>query len=350
MTVIMLAFLVALASALIVTPIVRGVARRAGFVDKPSSRKLHSVPIPLLGGVAIYAAVIGSVIILGRHHDHHLSELLSIILGTTLMASLGLWDDRVSLSAPIKLIFQFLIVAGLYVAGVRIHLGWLPDWVNFALTVIWCLTICNAVNFLDNMDGLCAGISGICAAFFAIIAAMNGQIVVSILAASLLGGCAGFLFYNRKPASIFMGDAGSLFLGLMLAVVGIKMRFPGNLNIVTWMVPVLILAVPLFDTSLVFVSRLRRRVNPFTTAGKDHMSHRLVEQGMTQLEAVLVLCLASCFVGLLAIFTMQANKAEGYQVGIAVVCIGMWILWKHEWRKVGASVSVQDQAGTSGAK
>ncbi|MEI6970451.1 MAG: MraY family glycosyltransferase [bacterium] len=348
MTVIMLAFVVALVAALVFTPLVRAVARRAGFVDKPSMRKLHAVPIPLLGGVAIYAAVVGSILILGRH-DYHIRELLSIIIGATLMAFLGLWDDRVALPAFIKLAFQFFIVAGLYVAGVRVHLGGLPLWVNFLLTVVWCLTICNAINFLDNMDGLCAGISGIAAAFFTLLAAMNGQVIVSILAAALLGGCAGFVYYNRRPASIFMGDAGSLLLGLLLAVAGIKLRFPANSNFVTWMVPVFILAVPIFDTTLVFVSRIRRGVNPFTTAGKDHMSHRLVERGMTHMEAVLVLCVAAFFCGLLAIFIMQANEEEGYQVGVTAACVGAWVLWKQEWRRTGqASGGNQGPAGTSG--
>jgi len=170
-------------------------------------------------------------------------------------------------------------------------------------------------------------------------AAMSGQYLVGALAAALLGACIGFLVYNVSPASIFMGDAGSLFLGFMLAAVGIKLRFPDNVVFVTWMVPVLVLGLPIFDTTLVFVSRLRRGLNPLTHPGKDHTSHRLVSSGMTPREAVLSLYLVSCALGVLAMYVTQASMVESYVVGGAVLAVALWRLRRFEFRDGAAAQS-----------
>jgi len=334
MTTTMFVFVVAFSFALTGTPVVRRLARRIGFLDRPAARKLQTTAIPLMGGVAIYAGVVLSILIFGRHY---LPELASILAGATLLSLLGLWDDRVELPAVLRLIGQIMVAGGLILAGVQIRLGWFPSWMNVAFTIAWVVGISNAINFLDNMDGLAGGVSAVAAAFFMVIAAMNGQYLVSSLAAAVFGACLGFLIFNSKPASIFMGDAGSLFLGFILAVIGIKLRFPENINIVTWMVPVLVLGIPIFDTALVIISRARRRVNPFTTAGKDHTSHRLVNRGLTQREAVFALYLAGCAVGLLAIFIMQATPAEGYQVSAAVVLAAVLALWRLEGKSLVGS-------------
>ena len=191
------------------------------------------------------------------------------------------------------------------------------------VTVVWVAGITNAMNFVDNMDGLSGGLAAIAAAHFLLLAAMSGQYLVGILAAGLLGACLGFLIYNVNPASIFLGDSGALFLGFMLAAVGIKLRFPSNVTFVTWMVPVLVLALPVFDLTLVVISRLRRGVNPFTTAGKDHTSHRLVAMGFTPREAVLLLYLVAGACGMLATFVTQASIVEGYVVGGLAAVVGV---------------------------
>jgi UDP-GlcNAc:undecaprenyl-phosphate GlcNAc-1-phosphate transferase len=159
---------------------------------------------------------------------------------------------------------------------------------------------------------------------------MSGQYLVGSLAAALLGACLGFLFYNFNPASIFMGDGGSLFIGFVLAAVGIKLRFPGRMDIVTWMIPVLVLGVPIFDTSLVVVSRLRRGLNPVTHPGKDHFSHRLVAMGFSQREAVMAIYLICGALGVLAIFLAQAGIVEGYVIGGVALLAGLFGLWKLE--------------------
>jgi UDP-GlcNAc:undecaprenyl-phosphate GlcNAc-1-phosphate transferase len=159
---------------------------------------------------------------------------------------------------------------------------------------------------------------------------MSKQYLVGVLAAALLGACIGFLFYNFNPARIFMGDTGSLFLGFMLAAVGIKLRFPENSAFVTWMVPVLVLAVPIFDTTLVTISRLRRGLNPLTTPGKDHISHRLARITGSTREAVLLCYLLGGICGMAATFVTQASMLEGYAVGLAFLVLAIYGIWRLE--------------------
>jgi UDP-GlcNAc:undecaprenyl-phosphate GlcNAc-1-phosphate transferase len=180
------------------------------------------------------------------------------------------------------------------------------------------------------MDGLAGGISAIAAAYFALMCAFTGQYLVGALSITVLGACLGFLFYNLNPANIFMGDSGALFLGFTLAATAIKLSFPDNVEIVTWMVPVLVLGLPIFDTMLVIISRLRRRLNPATTPGKDHISHRLAATGMTNREAVLTLYVVSFILGLLAIFVTQASILEGYIVGGLIALAALYALWRVE--------------------
>src|SRR5512139_355405 len=233
----MTTYILILASALIlavgVMPLVKRIARRTGIVDKPNARKQHTVPTPLLGGLAIYLAVIVALVILGDRF--YVSQVISIFVGATLMSFLGLWDDRRGLSPWVKLGGQFL-AAGI-VALTDVRIGLFPwEWLNVAATLVWIVGITNAMNLLDNMDGLSSGIAAIAAVFFLLFAAISNQYLVGALAAALVGACIGFLFYNLNPATIFMGDTGSLFLGFMLAAVGIKLRFPDNSAFVTWMV------------------------------------------------------------------------------------------------------------------
>jgi len=205
----------------------------------------------------------------------------------------------------------------------------LPEALNYGLTFLWLVGITNSINLMDNMDGLSAGVAGVAAAFITLIGALNNQYLVSGLAAAILGACLGFLRYNFKPAQIFMGDAGAYFLGFWLAVLGIQLRFPANVNFVTWMVPVMVLGLPIFDTTLVVVSRLRRGVHPFT-GGRDHISHRLVKLGMTQREAVLSLYLIGGAFGMVAIFITQATVLEGYFIGAIVVAVCLYAIWRLE--------------------
>ncbi|MEW5987839.1 MAG: MraY family glycosyltransferase [Chloroflexota bacterium] len=326
-------FLVALAVTAVSTPWIRRLAIVIGFVDAPAQRKLHSVPMPLMGGVAIAAgAILAVLVLLPDLPGLRAPEVRGVLLAGFVVALVGLWDDRRRLSATVKLAGQFVSFVILVYFEIHVRLP-LPLWLNYLLTFLWLAGITNAINFLDNMDGLSAGVSAVAAAFILLAGAMNDQFLVAGLAAAVLGACLGFLRYNFKPARIFMGDAGALFLGFLLAVLGIQLRFPNNVNFVTWMVPVFILGLPIFDTSLVVVSRLRRRVNPFTTAGKDHVSHRLVELGFSQREAVLILYLIAGAFGMMGLFITQADVVEGYTIGGVTALLGAYAIWRLEWRR-----------------
>ncbi|HRX02737.1 MAG TPA: MraY family glycosyltransferase, partial [Anaerolineae bacterium] len=249
----------ALIGVVLATPVVRRVAWRFGFIDQPSFRKVHATPMPRLGGLAIYAGFIVALLVLGTRF--RFNEAVGILLGATLVSVVGGIDDHSPIGPAPKLLAQALAAGILIFSGVQVAV-FDQQWLNVVVTVIWVVGITNALNFLDNMDGLSAGIAAVASAFFLLLAALNNQYLVGVMSAALLGACIGFLWYNFNPASIFMGDSGSLFIGFILAALGIKLRFPDNTDIVTWMAPVLVLGLPILDTTLVTVSRLRRGVNP----------------------------------------------------------------------------------------
>jgi len=323
----MIIFAGALIIAIGSTPLARFIAPRLGMIDRPNERKVHQRPMPRMGGTVIVLACIATLLIF--HDRFEFQQLIGILLGGAFVSLLGTWDDRWGLSPLIKLIGQFLAAFILVATGVTVQL-FAVDWPNTLLTLSWVVGITNAFNLLDNMDGLSSGVGAIAAAFFMLLAALSQQSFVGALAAAVLGASIGFLIYNFNPASIFMGDSGSLFLGFVLAAIGIKLRFLDNSAFVTWMVPVLVLGVPLFDTTLVVVSRLRRRLNPLTTPGKDHTSHRLVRAGFTTREAVMIHYLAAGLFGMLAIFVTQASIVEGYAVGIVTALVSLLLLIRFE--------------------
>ncbi len=319
--------LVALTFSMVATPLMRRVALRAGVVSVPRTRDLHIAPVPLLGGAAIYGAFVVALLLFGDRF--YVRELIGILLGATLISLFGFADDRWELGSLAKLGGQVLAGAVLVLGGTQVQLFPQP-WLNWALTIVWVVGITNALNFLDNMDGLSGGVATIAAAFFLLLAAMNTprQVLVGAMAAALIGACVGFLRYNLNPATIFMGDTGSLFIGFVLAALAIKLRFLGNTPLVTWMVPVCVLALPIFDTALVVVGRLRRGVNPFTTAGKDHLSHRLHALGLTRREAVLTCYLLAGACGLVGVYLTQARLLEAYVVAGALAAAGVaGIIW-----------------------
>ncbi len=314
--------------AVVGTPLARKLGLRMHVMDQPDpTRKVHTTPTPRLGGVAIFVSTLIAVLLL--RGVYNLAQLGGILVGAALISLLGFWDDRFSLNAGWKLLGQ-LIAAGLLLAtGVKVALFPIP-FVDELVTVVWVIGITNAFNLLDNMDGLSGGIAAIAAAFFALMGSFSGQYLVGALAVAVMAACLGFLVYNWNPAMIFMGDSGSLFLGFMLACIGIKLRFPDNVAFVTWMIPLIVLGVPLFDTTLVTISRLRRGLNPLTTPGTDHTSHRLTNAGLTRREAVLVLYIAGFLLGLIAIFITRASILEGYLVGGALALAATYALWRAE--------------------
>ncbi len=286
----------ALAVVLIVTPWAMSAARRLGVLDVPNARKVHLQPTPLLGGVAIYAAIWIALLIISRLElarqyvflPNTTAQLALIFLSTVVLILVGILDDRTAggISPWAKLLGQVLAAAIVLAAGVRFQVFGLLS-LDLVLTLVWLVGISNAVNFLDNIDGLSAGATAIAAAFFFVLASANGQYLVAIMALAVAGGCFGFLRYNFNPAVIFMGDAGTLFLGFLLAIIGAKLQL-GPTGWWGLIAAVLILILPIFDTTFVTLNRLRtgRRV---TQGGKDHTSHLLVRRGLPHRQAVLVL-------------------------------------------------------------
>ncbi|MDQ7029257.1 MAG: MraY family glycosyltransferase [Ardenticatenia bacterium] len=318
-------FTLALAVAVVGTPLMRQVAIHLGVLDRPAARKVHTTPMPLLGGVAIYAAVLVALMLYADRRE--VVQMAGILVGGTWVAFTGVWDDHTGLRASAKLLAQVVAAGVLLAAGVQVKLP-VPGWLNIVLTVTWVVGITNAFNLLDNMDGLSSGVAAVAAAYFLLLAALSGQYLVGAFAAAVLGASLGFWVYNFNPARIFMGDAGSLLLGFLMAVLGIKLRFPTNVPWVTWMVPILVLGVPIFDTTLVVISRLRRGLNPLTTPGKDHLSHRLVQLGWTQREAVLLLYLVGCALGGIAIFVSVATVRAAYAIAAwTALAAGVAFVW-----------------------
>jgi UDP-GlcNAc:undecaprenyl-phosphate GlcNAc-1-phosphate transferase len=351
MTTYLVSFIGALLASLFVTPYARRTALRLDIVDRPSGRKAHASPIPYLGGVAIYLAFIIILLVGWRSWNSGsgvakaTEQLIAILGGATLMALLGLVDDRFDLPALVKLAVQLIGAAVLVFAQVTVHFHhdvFQP--LETPLTILWVIGITNALNLMDNMDGLAVGTAGIASSFFFLhaILALPLQSLVAALAAALAGACFGFLYYNWNPARIFMGDAGSLFLGYLLAAVALKLSLTPttpqllslakaagyttgaiqSIHAVALLAPVFVLGLPIFDTSLVTISRIRRGVPPLK-GGRDHVSHRLVGAGLTQREAVMVLYLASCALGGLSIVLTRASLPEGVSLTVLLVALAV---------------------------
>ncbi len=327
MTVALIAFGIALAASLGLAAPLRALALRVGMMDQPGPRKVHAAPVPLLGGLAIYAGVLLAVLALAAvlaMNDGALAQILGVLGGATLLAAVGIADDRGLLHHQVKL-FVGMPAAGaiLIASGVRIHLVeamWPAPWaaaVDVALTLLWIVGITAAFSIFDHMDGLCAGVAAVACLFFLIFAVLNGQVLVGALAAAVLGAALGFLRWNFNPAKIFMGDGGAMFLGFLMATLGLKLRFAEIAQAASWMVPVLILGVPIFDTTLISISRSRRGLLPFASPGKDHAAHRLANLGLGQRGAVVALYALGAVFGTLAVVVSRVGETAGLMIAAA---------------------------------
>lgn len=318
--------LVSAALAFVSTPATRWLAARWGAVAQPGIRRVHRSPVPLLGGIALYVGVTLAFVLFGQRD--WLTEGIGILGGATLMFVVGLWDDRFGLPPRFKLGAN--IVAGLFLIGFGVQVQLFGFWpLDWAITLLWVVGITNAVNLMDNMDGLAAGITATGAAVFFGLAAAQGQGLVASLAAALFGSALGFLFYNFAPAVSFMGDAGAYPLGFLLAALAIKLEFKTLPLASTWMAPILVLGVLIFDTTLVTVSRLRRGL-PISQGGSDHTSHRLVQLGLSRPRAVMTLYVAALALGAVAMLTITLPPWQANAVfGVAVI-IGLAVLARLE--------------------
>jgi len=329
------AFITALLVSYFATPFVMKLAKKVGAIDVPrDNRRVHVSPIPRLGGLAIFLGFIAAVLINLEFLVN--KNLVGIIIGSTIIVMTGFYDDIKPLSAKKKLVMQILAAAAVAYSGVLIK-GFtnplfflMPDekiYIPFGLlaipvTIFWIVGVTNAVNLIDGMDGLAAGISVISSVtlmIVAIITADGGSRTLVIgLSACLAGGAIGFLPYNFNPAKIFMGDTGAMFLGFMLSVISIMGAMKGAASF-SIAVPLLAVGVPIFDTLL---AMLRRYLNgkPMMEADKGHLHHRLLEKGFSHKQTVLSIYLVSIFLGLAAIATVLFKLTTGFLIiGLVLV-------------------------------
>ena len=285
-----------------------GLARAAahfGVLDHPGSapHKRHNRPVPLSGGWAIAVTVFLLALIDGLFVESE--EVAAVLLASLIVFFWGIWDDARGLSAPLKLVGQ--VVPSLILMGVGIYVRLFDppfEWLNWGITLVWLVGITNAYNFVDSMDGLATGLAGVAAAFFMLVTFDSDQLSLSLLSAILLGSCIGVFFYNSRPAHFFLGDAGAQWLGFVLAALAIVYDPVGFLRTQSWFIPVLLVGVPVFDTTLVVVSRLRRGL-PIYLARADHTYHRLVAFGMHSNRAVLLMHMIALLLGCLAFITLS---------------------------------------------
>ncbi len=329
----LLAFLIASSASLLLVVPVRALAIRVGMVDLPGPRKVHLRPIPLLGGLAMYAGVM--LAILFAFDGPARAQSIGIVTGATLVAFVGFLDDRGWLHHQLKL-FVAMPLAAIILLASGIHTqvfstligGRSGYWLDAALTILWVVGITASFSILDHMDGLCAGIAAMAAVFFTLLAYLSGQTLVSTLAAAVLGGAAGFLRWNFKPAKIFMGDGGAMFLGFLMATLALKLRIEHATPIANLLAPVLILSATIFDTTLVTISRSRRGLLPFATPGKDHSAHRLANLGFGQRGAVLTMYLVGAACGGAAILVTYLSSLGATLVALVVlICVLAAVAW-----------------------
>jgi UDP-GlcNAc:undecaprenyl-phosphate GlcNAc-1-phosphate transferase len=298
------------------TPVVRIFARRWGAVARPREDRWHSRPTALMGGAAVYAAFICGFLVF---QDWLPGGARLILGGATLMFLTGLADDFWGLKAPIKLVLQLIVASVVVYFGVRLE--WTgSEAFNIFVTIFWLVGITNAVNLLDNMDGLAAGVSAIACAFMTATFLLNGQEAQALLPALMGGAALGFLIYNVNPASIFMGDCGSMFLGFSLGGMALLSSYDRARNISAVLVtPVLIMLIPIFDTVIVTVTR-KLSGRPVSRGGRDHASHRLVALGLSERRAVLLLYALAIGAGALGL------AVRGMRLGTMIALVAVFIL------------------------
>lgn len=296
------------------TPVMRSIALKNKILDLPNLKhKSHVTPIPYLGGVAIIIGVITVSYLTLIFSDFSLSYFLlatSVLAPAFAMGMVGLWDDLTNLPPLPRFFAQTIagiVVAACLVLSDNIGNPTGSTIVDISLTVLWVVGICNSINFFDNLDGGAAGTAAISSIFLTYISIQSSQTFVAALSIVVAGATLGFLIWNKVPARIYMGDAGALFLGVLLATLTVRLKPNTETTVASLFTPVLLLSIPILDTTVAVISRLRRRASPFE-GGRDHLSHRLVRAGLSRKITVLLLWSLSVIFGLFAIIINSVNK------------------------------------------
>lgn len=336
---ILLAFAVALVVAYLMTPPVKTFAERIGAMDVPKDeRRVHNHPIPRMGGVAIFLGFVLSVLLFVSFT----SQVIGLLLGALIIASMGAVDDIVNLKPWTKLAVQIVAALVAVRCGIIFTAVSNPNFmsdistipiggISIPLTILWIVGCTNAVNLIDGLDGLAAGVSAISSMTMLIVSLFVADLNTTFILAALCGACIGFLPYNKNPAKIFMGDVGSQFLGFVLACVSIMGLFKMH-TVITFIVPLLAMFIPLMDTVAAFFRRIIHRQSPFH-ADRGHIHHRLLAMGLNQKQTVAVLYGISAVMGLIAVlFTGRSNLERTICVVAAfVISLAVWlyVFWKN---------------------
>jgi UDP-GlcNAc:undecaprenyl-phosphate GlcNAc-1-phosphate transferase len=327
---------------LVLTPLVIHLARRFGALDQPGARKVHRQPMPLLGGLAVAAGMWLPIAAL-CFYDNRVSKILlerweliiPVLCSSLVMLGLGVIDDLRGLNARIKFMVQLPVALVLVMSGLRFENLTLPGLGAITLaglgpviTVAWIVGITNAVNLVDGIDGLAAGVALFAAAASALIAIMNDNVLGAVLMTAMAGACLGFLPFNFNPARIFLGDTGSLFLGMTLAVSSIVTQQKGALA-ASLLIPVLVLGFPIVDTLLAMARRVVRGKSMFS-GDAGHIHHRLLAKGMSHRQAALTIYIICILCGLVALLTVMQNN-----LGMAIGFAGMFFVLYVALRSLG---------------
>ncbi len=322
-------FIISLIITLLLTPLSKKLALFTGAVDRPNGRRINKKPIPNCGGLAIYGGFTISVLFFTQLNR----SITGVILGGTFIIILGILDDLYELSPRIKLLGQIISAFVLIFFGIEIQfitnpfggLFYLGIW-SIPLTILWVVGITNTVNLVDGLDGLAAGVSAIAAVTLFLVGLQEGQIIAAILAFAIAGSSLGFLKFNFHPAEIFMGDAGAMFLGYMLAAISIVGALK-SAAAVTLIVPVLALGIPIFDTIFAIIRRLYNK-KPIGKADQGHIHHRLLALGWTHTEAVVIVYVISIFLGLMALIINGSNLHNAVILFIIITAGLVYGAWK----------------------
>ena len=314
------------------TPVVKTLAFHVGAVDVPKDgRRMHDHPIPRMGGLAICLGFLFSMLIFVPLTK----SVQGMLLGSIMIAILGIFDDIYDLSAKLKLVVQIVAALVAVLSGNVIEvisnpnvfssdLYWELGGLGIPVTVIWIVAITNAVNLIDGLDGLACGVSTISSMTMLIIALLVSEANVAVMMAALAGACIGFLPYNLNPAKIFMGDTGSTFLGFILATVSVQGMFKVY-TIISFVVPFLMLGLPIFDTCFAFIRRIAKGQSPMSP-DRSHVHHRLIDMGFSQKQAVGILYVVSAVLGLSAVVLTTSGAVKAmmllFAVGVAAVVAG----------------------------
>ena len=321
----LIAFLIALTIVLWTIPDVKNVGLKFGIVDKPNSRKIHQNPVVRVGGVSIFTGTFIALLIVWKLGgfdaipSYQQGGIWGLVVGSILFFCIGFADDIFSLSPFSRLFMQTVVATLSWFMGVRIDFLSVPfsnliqtEFFSLPITIIWLVGMANAINWIDGVDGLAAGVTGIAAVVMLIVTMFMKQPAAALFAAALAGSALGFLRYNFNPAQIFMGDGGAYFMGFTLAGVGV-IGLVKTTAITAVLLPYLILAVPILDMSAVIVSRISKGKSPFT-ADKSHLHHWLLSAGVSQRLTVLFIYALTFWVGSLALGFSNIPSGWGYAI------------------------------------